>query len=223
MPEILDGNRVRDELMRELKPRVASLAALGRPPGLAVVLVGHNPASEIYVRNKVRTCEELGILSETIRPAQTATTEEVLELLKEEKTEQAVISLVEKFSDVNDPVKFAKWIPAMDASESLITIAREIVQKTGEKTGKKTNSLMWLDKESGLMYQMTVSNAAGKEQMKMVMSDYRNVFENIKMPYITEIYTKDKLTMKTTVKSIKVNQGIADSMFDVESSGSTAG
>jgi hypothetical protein len=47
------------------------------------------------------------------------------------------------------------------------------------------------------------------------MSDYRNVFENIKMPYITEIYTKDKLTMKTTVKSIKVNQGIADSMFDV--------
>ena len=51
---ILDGNRVRDEIKAELKPRVAALAARGRPPGLAVVLVGHNPASEIYVRNKVK-------------------------------------------------------------------------------------------------------------------------------------------------------------------------
>ena len=51
MAQILDGNRVRDEIKAELKPRVERLAAHGRPPGLAVVLVGHNPASEIYVRN----------------------------------------------------------------------------------------------------------------------------------------------------------------------------
>ena len=49
--------------MNELKPRVAALAARVRPPGLAVVLAGHNPASEIYVRNKVRACQELGIRS----------------------------------------------------------------------------------------------------------------------------------------------------------------
>jgi len=78
MPEILDGNRVRDEIKSELKPRIASLISHGRPPGLAVVLVGHNPASEIYVRNKIKTCEDLGIRSETLRPAQSATTEEVL-------------------------------------------------------------------------------------------------------------------------------------------------
>jgi 5,10-methylene-tetrahydrofolate dehydrogenase/methenyl tetrahydrofolate cyclohydrolase len=54
MPRILDGNRVRDEIKSELKPRVDALSAQGRPPGLAVVLVGNNPASEIYVRNKIK-------------------------------------------------------------------------------------------------------------------------------------------------------------------------
>jgi methylenetetrahydrofolate dehydrogenase (NADP+)/methenyltetrahydrofolate cyclohydrolase len=78
MPEILDGNRVRDEIKAELKPRIAALAGQGRPPGLAVVLVGNNPASEIYVRNKVKTCEDLGIHSETLRPPESVTTSELL-------------------------------------------------------------------------------------------------------------------------------------------------
>ena len=68
MALILDGNRVRDEIKNELKPRVAALAAQGRPPGLAVVLVGNNPASEIYVRNKIKACHDLGIYSESITP-----------------------------------------------------------------------------------------------------------------------------------------------------------
>jgi methylenetetrahydrofolate dehydrogenase (NADP+)/methenyltetrahydrofolate cyclohydrolase len=78
MPQILDGNRVRDEIMSELKPRVAALAARVRPPGLAVVLAGHDPGSEIYVRNKVRACQELGIRSETLTPPDSVTTEELL-------------------------------------------------------------------------------------------------------------------------------------------------
>jgi methylenetetrahydrofolate dehydrogenase (NADP+)/methenyltetrahydrofolate cyclohydrolase len=77
MPQILDGARVRDEIKAELKPRVAALAAQGRPPGLAVVLVGHNPPSEIYVRNKIKACEDLGIYSETLRPPESVTTEEL--------------------------------------------------------------------------------------------------------------------------------------------------
>lgn len=61
MPLILDGNRVRDQILNELKPRVAALAAKGRTPGLAVILAGHNPASEIYVRGKIKACHDLGI------------------------------------------------------------------------------------------------------------------------------------------------------------------
>jgi methylenetetrahydrofolate dehydrogenase (NADP+)/methenyltetrahydrofolate cyclohydrolase len=81
MPRILDGNRVRDDITSELKPRVDALAARGRPPGLAVVLVGHNPASEIYVRNKIKTCRDLGIYSESITPPDSISTAELLALV----------------------------------------------------------------------------------------------------------------------------------------------
>ena len=82
MPEILDGIRVREEIKSELKPRIAALAAHGRPPGLAVVLVGDDPASQVYVRNKIKTCEDLGIHSETLRPPATVTTDELLAIIE---------------------------------------------------------------------------------------------------------------------------------------------
>jgi methylenetetrahydrofolate dehydrogenase (NADP+)/methenyltetrahydrofolate cyclohydrolase len=78
MALILDGNLVRDEIKARLKPRVNALAALGRPPGLAVVLAGHDPASQIYVRNKIKACQDLGIFSESITPPESVTTEELL-------------------------------------------------------------------------------------------------------------------------------------------------
>ena len=53
----------------ELKPRVEKLTASHRPPGLAVILVGNDPGSEIYVRLKIKTCGELGIYSEKITRA----------------------------------------------------------------------------------------------------------------------------------------------------------
>ncbi len=81
MALILDGNRIRDDIKNELRPRVAALAAQGRPPGLAVVLVGDNPASEIYVRNKIKACHDLGIYSESITPPATVTTEELLAIV----------------------------------------------------------------------------------------------------------------------------------------------
>jgi methylenetetrahydrofolate dehydrogenase (NADP+)/methenyltetrahydrofolate cyclohydrolase len=77
----IDGNRIRDEIKDELKPRVARLAAHKRPPGLVAVLVGHNPASEVYVRNKVKTAHDLGICSEKITPPDSIRTEELLALV----------------------------------------------------------------------------------------------------------------------------------------------
>ncbi|MBZ5723643.1 MAG: bifunctional methylenetetrahydrofolate dehydrogenase/methenyltetrahydrofolate cyclohydrolase FolD [Acidobacteriia bacterium] len=83
MAQILDGTRVRDDIQNELKPRVAALAAHGRPPGLAVVLVGHHPASEIYVRNKVKACRDLGIHSESVTPPSSVSTEELLAIVEQ--------------------------------------------------------------------------------------------------------------------------------------------
>lgn len=83
MPQILDGARVRDEIKSECRPRVQRLIAAGRPPGLAVVLVGHNPASEIYVRAKTKTCAELGFYSETLTPPETVSTNELLKIVRD--------------------------------------------------------------------------------------------------------------------------------------------
>jgi methylenetetrahydrofolate dehydrogenase (NADP+)/methenyltetrahydrofolate cyclohydrolase len=60
---------------------VKSLTSAGMRPGLAVILVGHNPASEIYVRGKVKSCEEVGIYSEQMTPPDTISTEELLDLV----------------------------------------------------------------------------------------------------------------------------------------------
>lgn len=60
---IIDGKALAAKLRSELKPRVAALAAHGVKPGLAVLLVGDDPASAIYVRNKIKACEEVGIRS----------------------------------------------------------------------------------------------------------------------------------------------------------------
>ncbi|MGE5648071.1 MAG: bifunctional methylenetetrahydrofolate dehydrogenase/methenyltetrahydrofolate cyclohydrolase FolD [Acidobacteriota bacterium] len=81
MPRILDGNKIRDEILSESKSRVTALNAARDLPGLAVVLAGHNPASEIYVRNKIKACQALGIYSEKITPPDTVTTNEVLDIV----------------------------------------------------------------------------------------------------------------------------------------------
>src|SRR5689334_7257627 len=80
MPQLLDGLAVRTQILAALKPRVERLQ---RPPGLAVVLVGRNPASEIYVRNKIKACGELGIYSEKVTPPESISTEELLGVIQE--------------------------------------------------------------------------------------------------------------------------------------------
>jgi len=83
MGRILDGAAIAAEIKAEVAEDVKRLAAQGVRPGLAAVLVGHVPASEIYVRSKVKTCGELGLFSEMIEPPETVTTEEMLALVAE--------------------------------------------------------------------------------------------------------------------------------------------
>jgi methylenetetrahydrofolate dehydrogenase (NADP+)/methenyltetrahydrofolate cyclohydrolase len=78
---VLDGVAIAAEIKKEVAEEVRKLAATGIRPGLAAVLVGNVAASEIYVRNKVQSCAELGIFSEMITPPGTVTTEEMLALV----------------------------------------------------------------------------------------------------------------------------------------------
>jgi methylenetetrahydrofolate dehydrogenase (NADP+)/methenyltetrahydrofolate cyclohydrolase len=113
MPQVLDGNRVRDEIKNECRVRVEKLAFRHRPPGLAVVLVGHNPASEIYVRNKVKTSHELGIAGETITPPESITTEELL----------AIISELNQRTDIDGVLVQMPLPPHIDSKRILLAVA----------------------------------------------------------------------------------------------------
>jgi len=80
---ILDGNKMAAEIRAEVAAEVKAMAGGGVRPGLAVVLAGHNPASEVYVRGKVKSSEEVGIYSEKHTPPETVTTAELLTLVDE--------------------------------------------------------------------------------------------------------------------------------------------
>ncbi len=79
---ILNGNEIREQIYVDLRKEIAELIERGIVPGLAAVLVGSNPASEMYVSSKVAACAELGLYSEKITPPDTITTEELLALVE---------------------------------------------------------------------------------------------------------------------------------------------
>jgi methylenetetrahydrofolate dehydrogenase (NADP+) / methenyltetrahydrofolate cyclohydrolase len=80
---ILNGITIRDEIYVELQREIVDLRRTGIRPGLAAVLVGENPASQIYVRSKIAACEQLGLGSWELTPPSTITTEELLALVAE--------------------------------------------------------------------------------------------------------------------------------------------
>jgi methylenetetrahydrofolate dehydrogenase (NADP+)/methenyltetrahydrofolate cyclohydrolase len=82
-PRILDGIAIANEIKAEVAAEVRALGRQGITPGLAVILVGEVPASQIYVRSKIKTCGELGIFSEMLTPPESITTSEILALVDE--------------------------------------------------------------------------------------------------------------------------------------------
>lgn len=86
--QLIDGNALSKQLRGEVATRAAKLTALGLKPGLAVILVGDNPASQVYVRNKVKACEDSGLNS-------------VLEKYDAAMTEAELLARVEALN--NDP------------------------------------------------------------------------------------------------------------------------
>lgn len=82
--QILDGKAIAADIREQVKTRVDARTAEGhRAPGLVVVLVGENPASQVYVRNKQNACEKVGFKSELIQLPDTTSQEELLTLIDE--------------------------------------------------------------------------------------------------------------------------------------------
>jgi len=115
MALVLDGKRVRDEILKELRPRVEELARTGRPPGLTVILAGCDPASEIYVRNKVKACEELGIRSEKLTPPETVSTGDLVDMVEALNSRQEIDGIL-----VQMPLP-----PQVDSRKVLLAVSPE--------------------------------------------------------------------------------------------------
>src|SRR5437764_12042297 len=81
--KLLEGREMAAKFRGGVAADVRWMKASGIPPGLAVVLAGNNPASEVYVRGKVKSSEEVGIYSEKHTPPATVTTDELLELVED--------------------------------------------------------------------------------------------------------------------------------------------
>lgn len=79
---ILDGLIIRDQIFAELKDEVRLLTAAGVRPGLAAVLVGENPASQLYVKSKIAACEQVGLASWLLTPPATVSTQDLLSVVE---------------------------------------------------------------------------------------------------------------------------------------------
>src|ERR1700676_4604016 len=91
---VLDGTKIRDEIFAELKSEIARLASEGIRPGLAAVLVGENPASQLYVKSKIAACEQLGLASWMHTPPASITTDQMLRLVQDLNNDNAVDGLL---------------------------------------------------------------------------------------------------------------------------------
>jgi len=90
LAQILDGSKIREQVFSELKDEMARLATQGIQPGLAAVLVGENPASQIYVKSKIAACEELGMASWLHAPPASVSTASLLRLVQDLNEEDNV-------------------------------------------------------------------------------------------------------------------------------------
>ena len=109
---ILDGTRIAQEIRSEVAAEVRIMTTAGVRPGLAVVLVGHDPASEIYVRGKVKASEEVGIYSEKLTPPDSVTTVELL----------AVVEALNQRDDIDGILVQLPLPPQVDAKKVLLAV-----------------------------------------------------------------------------------------------------
>ncbi|NLD82662.1 MAG: bifunctional methylenetetrahydrofolate dehydrogenase/methenyltetrahydrofolate cyclohydrolase FolD [Clostridiales bacterium] len=117
MAILLDGKAMAQELAEGLKQRISALKSRGVTPGLAVILVGEDPASQVYVRNKGKACGELGIYSETLRLPENTSQEEleaVIDRLNRDEHIDGILVQLPLPGHLDEAAALRKIIPEKD-------------------------------------------------------------------------------------------------------------
>ena len=115
---LIDGKRIAADIRAEVRDRIRERSAAGhRPPGLAVVLVGEDPASQIYVRNKRKACEDAGILSRYFNLDDTTSEEDLLGLIDELNADEEIDGILVQLplpEHINETAVIERILPVKD-------------------------------------------------------------------------------------------------------------
>lgn len=165
--KILDGKAMSDALRQEIAARVVKLKEKGITPGLAVILVGNDPASEIYVRNKGKGCEEVGIYSRTIRlPEETSqeTLEEEIEKLNADDAIHGILVQLPLPKHLDSHAALARILPEKDVDGFHLLNAGRLMAGTKGVIPCTPRGAMYMIKSTGV-------DLNGKEAVVIGRSD----------------------------------------------------
>ena len=151
--EILSGKIMSESLRAEIAERVARLKEKGVTPGLAVILVGNDPASEIYVRNKGNGCAEVGMYSRTINMPAETTQEELENAIGELNADPAIHGILVQLplpKHLDEQAALAKILPEKDVDGFHLINAGHMLTGTPGVVACTPRGALYMIKSTGL-------------------------------------------------------------------------
>ena len=178
--KILSGKEMSEGLRKEIAGRVERLREKGNTPGLAVILVGNDPASEIYVRNKGNGCAETGMYSRTIRMPQETTQEELEAAIEELNADPAIHGILVQLplpEHLDEQAALAKILPEKDVDGFHLVNAGHMLTGTEGVVACTPRGALYMIKSTGLNLSgleavvIGRSNIVGKPMAMLLMRE----------------------------------------------------
>ena len=151
--EILSGKEMSGSLRKEIAERVARLKEQGVTPGLAVILVGNDPASEIYVRNKGNGCAETGMYSGTIQMPEETTQEQLETAIDELNADPAIHGILVQLplpKQLDEQAALARILPEKDVDGFHLINAGHMMTGTEGVVACTPRGALYMIKSTGL-------------------------------------------------------------------------
>lgn len=151
--EILSGKEMSESLRKEIAERVARLKEQGITPGLAVILVGNDPASEIYVRNKGNGCAETGMYSRTLNMPEETTQEQLEAAIEELNADPAIHGILVQLplpKHLDENAALAKILPEKDVDGFHLINAGHMLTGTEGVVACTPRGALYMIKSTGL-------------------------------------------------------------------------
>ncbi len=153
MAQIIDGKKISAQIREEIAAEVAQMKAEGTVPGLAVIIVGENPASKVYVRNKGKGCAEVGMYSEIIEMAEETTQAELLSKIDELNARRDIHGILVQLplpKQIDERAVIAAISPAKDVDAFCVENIGEMMLGTADFLPCTPAGIMQLLSRSGI-------------------------------------------------------------------------